>query len=145
MCSRGHSETEERGRMLRCRADQAWKASENRKGEGSQIKMIPQLLDGQKPQLHSAVTLFIQGSEVTSFSVLLLPNGSSSPTSLSAGNLGEVYIPLHSQACQRKQCYSERQWWHFCLVHGMPSSGCPPVTLSLFGHQLQTSQQKTEV
>lgn len=145
MRSRGHLETEERGRMLRCRADEAWKVSESRKGEGSQIKMIPQLSDGQNPQLRSAITLFIQGSEVTSFSVLLLPNSSSSPTSLSAGNLREIYIPLHSQACQRKQCYSERQWWYFCLVHWMPSSGCPPVTLGLFGLKLQTPQQKTEV
>lgn len=54
-------------------SNEAWKVSEGRKGEGSQIKRIPQLLDGQKPQLRSTVTLFTQVSELTSFSVLLCP------------------------------------------------------------------------
>ena len=63
------------------------------------------MLDGQKPQLRSTVTLFTQVSELTSFSVLLCPTAQANR--LSVGNLKGIYIPLHSQACQRKQCYSK--------------------------------------
>lgn len=137
MCSRGHSETEESSRMLKCRAGETWKVNEGREGQGFQIKMIPQLLDGGKASapfdshtLHTWVSHFI-----------LCPASAQQlkQSNLSfAGNFWEIYIHHPSQAYQRKQCYSEVWWWYVCTFHRMPSSECPQVTLSLFGLQLQT-------
>lgn len=101
--SRAHLEPEEKGRRLGLGMEGQWGQEGGRVPNKEDTPVVRWTKTSAPFNSHTVYT----GEWAHFILSPALPNGSSNPTRLSAGNLRGIYIPLHSQACQRKQCYSK--------------------------------------